>query len=588
MRSRELLSTLLSRGKSSSSSSSSSIKRRILRPKRGFIPKDGKSLQDFINKPSSIEYNDEGNGKSFSIQTYGCQMNTSDTEIVRSVLGKAGYSESSTQEEADVLLLNTCAIREKAETKIWTRLNEIRAKNRTKKKDKRQTVAVLGCMAERLKEKLLERADVVAGPDAYRDLPSLIDVVSGGDASAAFNVQLSTEETYGDIRPVRDNHSTVTAFTSIQRGCNNVCSFCIVPHTRGRERSRSLISIRDEVKRLVEDGYREVTLLGQNVNSYFDRIDTNDGNVMIKTTATTTTTSKTADGFTNMYRLRDGAGHRFADLLEAIAEIDPEMRVRFTSPHPKDFSEDVLEVISKYPNIVRGLHLPAQSGSSEMLQRMRRGHSREAYLSLVQNIKNTLGSQTELSTDMIAGFCGETEEEHLDTVRLMEEVGYEQAFMFAYSLRERTHAAHRMNDDVSPEIKSRRLSEIIQTFRKTGQLKSERRDVGSVQLVLVEGESRKSKKSAKQWQGKNDGVKRILFDDETSVFDSLSSYLLKNSLSSSFVGEGQYVAVKVTEPGVSTLRGVPLFISGIQEFSMLRNDLPDPFYMEEGMLYLRE
>jgi len=189
---------------------------------------------------------------------------------------------------------------------------------------------------------------------------------------------------------------------------------------------------------------------------------------------------------------------------------------------------------------------------------------------------------------MIAGFCGETEEEHLDTVRLMEEVGYEQAFMFAYSLRERTHAAHRMNDDVSPEIKSRRLSEIIQTFRKTGQLKSERRDVGSVQLVLVEGESRKSKKSAKQWQGKNDGVKRILFDDETSVFDSLSSYLLKNSLSSSFVGEGQYVAVKVTEPGVSTLRGVPLFISGIQEFSMLRNDLPDPFYMEEGMLYLRE
>jgi len=585
MRSRELLSTLLSRGKSSSSSS---IKRRILRPKRGFIPKDGKSLQDFINKPSSIEYNDEGNGKSFSIQTYGCQMNTSDTEIVRSVLGKAGYSESSTQEEADVLLLNTCAIREKAETKIWTRLNEIRAKNRTKKKDKRQTVAVLGCMAERLKEKLLERADVVAGPDAYRDLPSLIDVVSGGDASAAFNVQLSTEETYGDIRPVRDNHSTVTAFTSIQRGCNNVCSFCIVPHTRGRERSRSLISIRDEVKRLVEDGYREVTLLGQNVNSYFDRIDTNDGNVMIKTTATTTTTSKTADGFTNMYRLRDGAGHRFADLLEAIAEIDPEMRVRFTSPHPKDFSEDVLEVISKYPNIVRGLHLPAQSGSSEMLQRMRRGHSREAYLSLVQNIKNTLGSQTELSTDMIAGFCGETEEEHLDTVRLMEEVGYEQAFMFAYSLRERTHAAHRMNDDVSPEIKSRRLSEIIQTFRKTGQLKSERRDVGSVQLVLVEGESRKSKKSAKQWQGKNDGVKRILFDDETSVFDSLSSYLLKNSLSSSFVGEGQYVAVKVTEPGVSTLRGVPLFISGIQEFSMLRNDLPDPFYMEEGMLYLRE
>ena len=227
-------------------------------------------------------------------------MNTSDTEIVRAVLSDAGYAETSTQDDADVLLLNTCAIREKAETKIWTRLSEIRAKNRKKKKDDRQTVAVLGCMAERLKERLLERADVVAGPDAYRDLPSLIDVVSGGEASAAFNVQLSTEETYGDIRPVRDNHSSVSAFTSIQRGCNNVCSFCIVPHTRGRERSRSLVSIRDEVLRLAENGYREVTLLGQNVNSYFDRTD--------DSSSSSATKSETAKGFSNMYTLREEAG----------------------------------------------------------------------------------------------------------------------------------------------------------------------------------------------------------------------------------------------------------------------------------------
>ena len=427
------MSSLTRRGRNSSTSQQR--RRRILRPKRGFIPKDGKSLADFIETSTrpAISSPRSPNGKSFSIQTYGCQMNTSDTEIVRAVLSDAGYAESSTQDDADVLLLNTCAIREKAETKIWTRLSEIRAKNRKKKKDNRQTVAVLGCMAERLKERLLERADVVAGPDAYRDLPSLIDVVSGGEASAAFNVQLSTEETYGDIRPVRDNHSSVSAFTSIQRGCNNVCSFCIVPHTRGRERSRSLVSIRDEVLRLAENGYREVTLLGQNVNSYFDRTDNS-------SSSSSATKSETAKGFSNMYTLRDGSGHRFADLLEAVAEIDPEMRVRFTSPHPKDFSDDVLEVISKYPNIVRGLHLPAQSGSSEMLKRMRRGHTREAYLSLVRNIKNTLGPQTELSTDMIAGFCGETEEEHRDTIRLMEEVGYEQAFMFAYSLRERTYS----------------------------------------------------------------------------------------------------------------------------------------------------
>ena len=301
-----------------------------------------------------------GDGKSFFIQTYGCQMNVSDTEIVRSVLEGAGYDYAASLEEANVVLLNTCAIREKAETRIWGRLAELKGQNLKRKKADKQTVGLLGCMAERLKEKVLDKSevvDVVAGPDAYRDLPHLLAAVSGEDrAAAAVNVQLSVEETYGDIAPVRDSHSSVSAFTSIQRGCNNMCAFCIVPFTRGRERSRALDSIVAEVESLSNQGYREVTLLGQNVNSYFDRTRPSSAFANADPLSSCSVDSP-ARGFVNMYKLRDGDGYRFGDLLRAVAEINPEMRVRFTSPHPKDFQDDVLDAIASYSNICKGKYI---------------------------------------------------------------------------------------------------------------------------------------------------------------------------------------------------------------------------------------
>lgn len=470
------------------------------------IPSDGKTLSDFIPSGEPIEnvspvshYADyshstivEEEPKTFTIETYGCQMNVSDSEVVRAVLLGAGYEErrkGEEEEEVDLVLLNTCAIRDKAETKIWNRLKTLRNKNNKRKKQHETKLGVLGCMAERLKERLLEgeerAADFVVGPDAYRDLPQLLRHVlkstnkRGGnigvgardgateeeeeiyDPSMNMSVQLTADETYADIAPVRDNHSSVSAFTTIMRGCNNMCSFCIVPHVRGRERSRSSKTIIEEVQRLSDDGYKEVVLLGQNVNSYFD------GNIVRRRKRKGTNDNKHQAlrdkvayvptlGFENMYNLRDGTGVRFADLLASVAEVNPEMRVRFTSPHPKDFPDSVLDCIASYPNIAKGIHMPAQSGSNQILKSMRRNHTRDAYLNLIQRFREKIPN-VEFSTDLITGFCGETEEDHQDTLSLLKEVEYEMAFMFAYSMRERTHAWHKVEkgewkDDITVSI----------------------------------------------------------------------------------------------------------------------------------------
>ena len=401
-------------------------------------------------------------GLKFYIETYGCQMNTADSEIVRSILLAKGHVFCEDIDSADLILTNTCAIRENAENKVWHRLQVFQSmKSKTKQKikttkgdklDKQSRssgfpiVGVLGCMAERLKTKLLEEkaVDFVCGPDAYRDIPRLLDtVLSSGQKEA--NTRLSLDETYADIEPVRATNSA-SAFVSIMRGCNNMCAFCIVPFTRGRERSREHASILQEVAQLSEQGVREVVLLGQNVNGYHD-ISLQSSVESSPNTTSENTNSKyqASPGFKNLFhsRVKDKAGVRFADLLRDVAAVDPEIRVRFTSPHPKDFPPDVLEAIASTHNICKSIHLPVQSGSSSVLERMRRGYTRDAFLALVEDMRRLMPELT-LSTDVIAGFCGETEAEHADTVSLMRQVAFDQAFMFAYSLRDKTHAAHTM------------------------------------------------------------------------------------------------------------------------------------------------
>lgn len=377
--------------------------------KRGtLIPNDGKSLKDFIGSSatpqitgtatnildmhspaeSSESLAGEKRSLSFFIETYGCQMNVADSEIVHAVLESNGHKVCHGIDEADVILTNTCAIRENAEAKIWNRIaffNSMKTKNRLNKQNVGfPVVGVLGCMAERLKERLLEEngVDFVCGPDAYRDIPHLLDRVTGSTDQKAANVQLSLDETYADIRPVRHT-SSVAAFVSIMRGCNNMCSYCIVPFTRGRERSRDIQSITQEIRNLSNDGVKEVMLLGQNVNSYHDS-----GENSLATFPNGE--YKSASGFKNLYRLRNGAGARFADLLDAVSNVDPEMRVRFTSPHPKDFPDEVLTLISERQNLCNSIHLPAQSGSTSVLERMRRGYSREAYDELVLKAKELI------------------------------------------------------------------------------------------------------------------------------------------------------------------------------------------------------
>eukprot|EP00878_Enallax_costatus_P021379 GHUV01022629.1.p1 GENE.GHUV01022629.1~~GHUV01022629.1.p1 ORF type:complete len:498 (+),score=140.32 GHUV01022629.1:314-1807(+) len=433
----------------------------------------GPGLADFIASSGNVASHDrfsnaastpdvpaaaDGSSKAVYIETYGCQMNVNDSEIINSVLSAQHYARAASAQDAAVVLLNTCAIRENAEARIWGRLGDLQALKRQRRKQGGSplVVGVLGCMTERLKSKLLDEqrlADLVVGPDAYRDLPRIIQAVQAGEArgSAAMNVQLSLEETYADIMPVRQNSSSNSAFVSIMRGCNNMCAFCIVPFTRGRERSRPADSILREVEQLSQQGIKEITLLGQNVNSYADfsaaaaAAGPQQHHQQPPHSRSTTDQQHSqqlyyAPGFRSVYQPKRQGAVGFAELLERVASVNPEMRVRFTSPHPKDFTDDVLGVISSLPNVCNYLHMHAQSGSTSVLERMKRGYSREAYDALVQRARVVVPNVA-LSTDIITGFCGETEEEHQATVDLLRNMRYDNAFLFAYSEREKTYAS---------------------------------------------------------------------------------------------------------------------------------------------------
>lgn len=451
-----------------------------------------------------------GNSRKLYIESYGCQMNYSDSEIVASILAKEGFDPTSDINQADVVFLNTCSIREKAEITVRNRLNQI---NSLKKHKPDMLVGVLGCMAERLKASLLEEekiVDLVAGPDAYRDLPRLIGQVDDGDK--AVNTFLSREETYADINPVRLNSNGVTAFISIMRGCDNMCSFCVVPYTRGRERSRDPHSIVAEAKELFGRGYREVTLLGQNVDSY-----------------------KWSPEENNKARLeRSGASQlvNFANLLDRVASIHPELRVRFSTSHPKDITDEVLHTMARHENICKNIHLPVQSGSSRILDLMNRGYTREWYLERVQAIRRILGNDCGLSSDMISGFCSETEADHADTLSLMDHVQYDFAYMFFYSERPGTPAAKKLIDDIPLEVKNRRLNEVIAKQREHSFLRNQA-DIGKTFKVLIEGIS---KRSDQDLQGRNTANKVVVFPKENFQ-------------------KGQYVNVLVTAVTGGTLIG---------------------------------
>ncbi len=413
-----------------------------------------------------ITSRETGTEKKLFLESYGCQMNFSDSEIVASILVKEGFSTTKSFEEADLILMNTCAIRDNAEQRVRNRLNDFRT---IKKKNPSLIVGIMGCMAERLKANLLEEeklVDLVIGPDAYRDLPALITQVEGGQK--AVNVLLSREETYADISPVRLDSNGITAFISIMRGCDNMCSFCVVPFTRGRERSRDPLSIVHEAKYLFEQGYREVTLLGQNVDSYKWNLGS-DGN--------------------KLDEIKEAVN--FAGLLEKVALINPLLRIRFSTSHPKDMTDDVLEVMAKYKNICKYIHLPVQSGNSEILEKMNRGYTREWYLERIYAIKKFM-PDCSISTDVITGFCGETDQHHLETVSLMSEIKFDYAYMFKYSERPKTLAQRKYKDDVSEENKTKRLEEVIALQQKHSLTRNNER-LGKIYEVLIEGESKRSK-----------------------------------------------------------------------------------------------
>lgn len=407
--------------------------------------------------------------KKVYIETYGCQMNVADTEVVFSILTAAGYGRTENIADADVVMANTCSIRDNAEQRIWGRIDYF---GTFRKKHPELIVGILGCMAERLKDVLLDsgKVDLVAGPDAYRSLPELLAAVSEGHPQ--MNVELSREETYGDIRPLRLDRGGVSAFISIMRGCNNVCSYCVVPYTRGAERSREWKSIVREACDCFAAGYKEITLLGQNVDSYlYEDVD-------------------------------------FADLLAKVAEVSPLLRVRFSTSHPKDISDKLIETMARYPNVCHQIHLPVQSGNDRILEKMRRRYTREWYLDRVRKIREVM-PDCGISTDAIVGFCSETEDEFRDTLSIFEEVGYDSAFMFFYSERPGTLAARNYPDDVPQDVKTRRLEELIALQNRLS-LESNRRDIGREFEVLVEGPS---KKDAAQLCGRTGSGKMCVWTD---------------------------------------------------------------------------
>jgi tRNA-2-methylthio-N6-dimethylallyladenosine synthase len=440
--------------------------------------------------------------KQVYIETYGCQMNVNDSGIVASVLEESGYGLTREEDEADVVLLNTCAIRENAEQKIRTRLGMLRAEK--EQRDGELMLGVLGCMAERLREKLLEQedlVDVVAGPDAYRDLPQLL-YEADATGQAAVNVELSKQETYSDIDPVRYDSNGVSAYVSIMRGCDNMCTFCVVPFTRGREESRPVTTILSEVAQLVEEGYKEVTVLGQNVNSY--------------------------------HYTEDGTVVPFAELLDRVSRVSPELRVRYSTSHPKDCTDELLQVHRERPNVCNYIHLPVQHGNTEVLDRMRRTYTREEYLALIERGRE-LCPGVSFSTDLIAGFCGETEAQHRDTLSLMRAVRYDHAYMFKYSERPQTYAARKYEDDVPEDVKQRRLEEIIELQNQHSK-ESNEAEIGRVHTVLVEGPS---KKSDAQLFGRTDTNKGVVFDREDYE-------------------QGDYVRVRIEDCTSSTLLGTAI------------------------------
>eukprot|EP00079_Xenopus_tropicalis_P031001 XP_012827252.1 PREDICTED: CDK5 regulatory subunit-associated protein 1 isoform X1 [Xenopus tropicalis] len=544
--------------------STTSSSKETLKRKEEFTSKlaTGPQLKDFLvnNKPAETvsstddedpppyiipSYSPSRNNKIY-LETYGCQMNVNDTEIAWSILQQNGYVRTYTEAEADVILLVTCSVREKAEQTIWNRLQQLAALKRKRSKTSRMRIGLLGCMAERLKQEILDKenlVDLVAGPDAYRDLPRLLSVAETGQQVA--NVLLSVDETYADILPVHTSASSKSAFVSIMRGCDNMCTYCIVPFTRGRERSRPLQSILEEVRMLSSQGVKEVTLLGQNVNSYRDTSSAQFPNAE---------SPPLSRGFSTIYKHKKG-GLRFVDLLDKVSQIDPEMRIRFTSPHPKDFPDEVLQLIAERHNICKQIHIPAQSGSNKVLETMRRGYSREVYLDLIQNIQESIPGVS-LSSDFITGFCEETEEDHLQTLSLLRTVSYNAAFLFAYSMRKKTRAYHRLQDDVPQEVKQRRLAELIAVFREEAG-RVNQRAVGSTQLVLVEGPS---KRSPEELCGRNDGNTKVIFSEAPKVGGLAQENSLQNRIQS-----GDYVLVKITSSSSQSLKGTLLGLTTLQK-----------------------
>lgn len=462
--------------------------------------RQGEAYAPFVQDPNLYR-------KCFYIESYGCQMNFADSEIVASILNGAGFGATRNVEEADLIFINTCSIREKAEQTVRKRLTEFR---KLKESRKGTLVGVLGCMAERLKSKLLEEeklVDLVVGPDAYRTLPGLVEEAETGQK--AVNVLLSREETYADISPVRLHTNGVTAFVSIMRGCNNMCSFCVVPFTRGRERSRDTESIVSECRDLFERGYRDITLLGQNVDSYY---------------------YVAASGIAG-----NGAqqGITFAQLLEQVALISPLLRVRFSTSHPKDITDEVLFTMARFENICKYIHLPLQSGSTRVLQLMNRTYTREWYKAKVARIRELL-PDCGLSSDIISGFCTETDEDHQETLEMMEYAAYDLSYTFIYSERPGTLAAKRYKDDIPDNIKKKRLTEIVD-LQNSLSLLSNKKDLGKEYIVLIEGDS---KRSDQDWMGRNSQNKVIVFPKKQTA-----------------AGLGEYVKVKITDCTKATLLG---------------------------------